>query len=316
MRAAINRETIIGRVYQHELVVKTVQNTESDNYGKEFISGKLDVAIDEEGLNVIQAHYTYVAPLTKKGAENRTFTALKKIIDGKTWMTDGKDEAMLVQLTPSIALNDFYVEDGGESTLVSTKRNEGGFVELVSVLPEDEKDRSKFEADMLITAVQEVEGNEEKHIDPHVVLRGAIFDFRGAIMPVDFVVKNEAGMKWFLDQDISNTEPMYTKVWGKIDCTVRVEKVTEDSAFGAAAVKEVRRGRKEWVVTGTAKVPYDFGDDNVLTAEEVQEKMQKRQVYLAEEKKRREEYLANRNNTSVAAGPVPTANVAAGGFQF
>ena len=173
---------------------------------------------------------------------------------------------------------------------------------------------------MLITQVTEVEANEEKKIPEHVVLRGAIFDFRGAIKPLDFVVKNEQGMKWFLDQDISPQEPMFTKVWGNIDCTVRIEQITEESAFGEAAVREVRRGRKEWVVTGTAKVPYDFGDEGVLTAEEVQTKMQERQVWLADQKKQREEWLAQQNQggtgSAFGAGPAPSAAVTAGGFTF
>ena len=322
MRQATNRETIIGRVYQHELVVKQVKNEKSANFGKDFISGKLEVAVDEEGLNVISTHYTYVAPTTKAGGENRTFTALKKIIDsGKTWVADGKDAATMIQLSPSLDLNDFYTKgDGDEDVLVSVKKNEGGFAEIVSVLPESINDRTRFEVDMLITQVTEVEANEEKQIPAHVVLRGAIFDFRGAIKPLDFVVKNEQGMKWFLDQDISPQEPMFTKVWGNIDCTVRIEQITEESAFGEAAVREVRRGRKEWVVTGTAKVPYDFGDEGVLTAEEVQTKMQERQVWLADQKKQREEWLAQQNQGSTGsafgAGPAPSAAVTAGGFTF
>ena len=322
MRQATNRETIIGRVYQHELVVKQVKNEKSANFGKDFISGKLEVAVDEEGLNVISTHYTYVAPTTKAGGENRTFTALKKIIDsGKTWVADGKDAATMIQLSPSLDLNDFYTKgDGDEDVLVSVKKNEGGFAEIVSVLPESINDRTRFEVDMLITQVTEVEANEEKQIPEHVVLRGAIFDFRGAIKPLDFVVKNEQGMKWFLDQDISPQEPMFTKVWGNIDCTVGIEQITEESAFGEAAVREVRRGRKDWVVTGTAKVPYDFGDESVLTAEEVQTKMQERQVWLADQKKQREEWLAQQNQSGTGsafgAGPAPSAAVTAGGFTF
>ena len=42
MKKAINREHIEGYVYEHNLAIKTVQNTESKNYGKEFINGTLD----------------------------------------------------------------------------------------------------------------------------------------------------------------------------------------------------------------------------------------------------------------------------------
>ena len=88
MRKNENTEHIEGRIYDHELVVKTVQNQQSPNYGKQFIAGKLAVAVDEEGINVIETHYTYVTETTKAGGKNKTFGVLKKIIDeGKTWIT-------------------------------------------------------------------------------------------------------------------------------------------------------------------------------------------------------------------------------------
>ena len=49
----INKEFIEGRLYQHNLVMKTVKNEQSAEFGKEFISGTIDIATDEEGLNVI-----------------------------------------------------------------------------------------------------------------------------------------------------------------------------------------------------------------------------------------------------------------------
>ena len=47
MRKAINNEKIEGRIYQHNLTIKKVQNQTSANYGKEFISGNLEIAVDE-----------------------------------------------------------------------------------------------------------------------------------------------------------------------------------------------------------------------------------------------------------------------------
>ena len=59
--------------------------------------------------------------------------------------------------------------------------------------------------------------------------------------------------------------------------------------------------------------PYDFGEEGVLTGEELTKAMQDRQVKLAEEKKRSEEYKAQKNNP-VAAPAAPQAK--AGGFNF
>ena len=318
MRKAINTERIEGRVYQHSLAVKTVQNQTSANFGKEFISGNIEVAVDEAGLNVIPVHFTYVTPTTSAGNENRTFTALKRILDGgKTWITDGKDEALKVRIDTAIALNDFYTQDGN---LVSVKTNEGGFVTIISELGV-EGERNTFAADMVITGVTRVEASEQNGLDAdYVAVKGAIFNFRNDLLPVEFMVKNENGMKHFEDLGVTGAEPIYTKVWGKINCGTITNEVVEESAFGEASVRTYERKTKEWVITGTAKVPYDFGDEKILTADELRKAMQDREVMLAETKKRSEEYRANRGasdtatTTSAAAAPTPTTK--AGTFNF
>ena len=303
MRKAINTERIEGRVYQHNLIIKTVQNQTSANYGKEFISGNLEVAVDEAGLNVIPVHFTYVTETTSSGNKNATYANLKKIIDdNKTWVSVGKDDAQKVRVDTAIALNDFYTQD---DTLVSVKTNEGGFVSLVNDLcPENE--RNTFASDMVITSVKRVEKDEEKNIDEdYVVVRGAIFNFRNDLLPVDFTVRHKDGMKYFEDLEVSNSEPIYTKVWGRIECRTIVNEVSEESAFGESSVRTYERKAKEWTITGTAKVPYDFGDEKVLTAAELTKAVQDREVMLAETKARSDEYRASKNAPSTPATGAP-----------
>ena len=318
MRKATNSERIEGRVYQHSLTVKTVQNQTSPNFGKEFIAGDIEIAVDEAGLNVIPVHFTYVTPTTSSGAENRTFSVLKKIIDGgKTWITNGKDEALKVRIDTAIALNDFYTQDG---TLVSTKKNEGGFVSIINGELAPENERNTFTVDMLITAVNRIEKNEEKNInEDFVTVRGAIFNFRNELLPLDFLVRNADGMKYFEDLGVTGAEPLYTKVWGRINCGTILNEVKEDSAFGESAVRTYERKIREWVITGTAKVPYEFGDENVLTADEVTKAQQDREVMLAETKKRSEEYRASKSTADNAFGTTATAPIPstkAGTFSF
>ena len=318
MRKATNSERIEGRVYQHSLTVKTVQNQTSPNFGKEFIAGDIEIAVDEAGLNVIPVHFTYVTPTTSSGAENRTFSVLKKIIDGgKTWITNGKDEALKVRIDTAIALNDFYTQDG---ILVSTKKNEGGFVSIINGELAPENERNTFTVDMLITAVNRIEKNEEKNInEDFVTVRGAIFNFRNELLPLDFLVRNADGMKYFEDLGVTGAEPLYTKVWGRINCGTILNEVKEDSAFGESAVRTYERKIREWVITGTAKVPYEFGDENVLTADEVTKAQQDREVMLAETKKRSEEYRASKSTADNAFGTTataPTPSTKAGTFSF
>ncbi len=297
MRKPQNTERIEGRIYQHDLAVKQVQNKDSANFGKDFINGNLEIATDEEGLNVIKVHFTYVTETTSKGTKNNTYTNLKKIIEeGKTWVADGKDNAMKVRVDTALALNDFY---NNNDELVSAKTNEGGFVTFINELGE-EKERNTFSVDMVITNVEHKDADDEKNIEEHAVVRGAIFNFRNALLPVDFKVKSADGMKYFEDLGATNAEPVYTKVWGKIISETSTTTQEVESAFGEAAVRTYKSTNKEWVITGTAKVPYDFGDENVLTAEELTKASQDRQTYLAEVKQRADEYKASR-----AAGNTP-----------
>ncbi len=317
MKKMINQEHIEGRIYQHDLAIKTVQNQQSANFGKEFIAGTLDIATDEEGLNVLQVHFTYVTETTKAGGKNATFITLKKIIDeGKAIITDGKDSATKVKIDTALALNDFYAQD---DSLVSIKTNEGGFVTIVGELCL-ENERNTFTTDMLITNINKIDIDEEKGItQPYVAVRGAVFNFKNALLPVEFVVRNEAGMKYFEDLDVSPAEPLFTKVWGKINATTTTIERTEESAFGEAAVKTYEKKTKEWTITGTAKIPYEYGEEKVLTSDDVTKAMQDREVYLADIKKRTDEYRAQKASTPTSASAANAMNApiaAKGGFNF
>ena len=315
MRKNINKEKIEGRLFSHSLELKTVKDQNSANFGKEYIAGKVEIAVDEEGLNVVPVHYTYVTEMTSKGAKNRTFEVLKKIItDGKDWASKGKDEAMLVKAEPALALTEFYKKD--DDTLISVKENEGGFISFVSKLEPNEAARSIFETDMLITGVTIIEPDEEKHIDEkYAELHGAVFNFKNELLPVSFVVRDEAGINYFDGLGISNSEPVYTKVWGRINCLTKTDTITEKSAFGAAAVKTVKKTSKEWLVEGVLEQAYDFGDEKVMTVDEVNAATQNRQVHLAELKKRRDEYEESKK-TGTPTGAAPSTAVKTGGFSF
>lgn len=312
-----NNVYVEGRVYQHDLKIKTVQNEKSANYGKEFIAGDLSVATDEDGLNVVTIHYTYVTPTTKAGGSNATFDALKKIIDdNKTWIQVGKDEAVKVKINSSLALNDFYNRD---NTLVSAKTIEGGFVTIVNAINVDETKRSRFNTDIVITKVTHIEADEEKGItEDFTRISGAVFNFRNAILPIDFIVRNPNGMRYFEGLDITPSEPVFTRVEGNIVSQTISKEIEEDGAFGKT-IRKVDRKLREWCVDWASPTPYEFGEENVLTIEDLQKASQDRELHLAEVKKNHEDYLASRgNSSSIIATTTPSSNIAMnmGNFTF
>ena len=320
----INTEKIEGYVYStgsnFNQLSERVSGENSKNPGTKYIAGDLDVAVDDTGLNVITIHYTYVTETYKSGQTNNTYTALKKIIDNpdKTWVNGGKDNAFKVQCTgTSIALNDFIAGDGSK---VAAIRNENGFCSIVNELG-SEAERNTFTADMLITKVTHIDADPEKNIaEDFTTVSGAIFGYGPVLLPVSFVVHNEMGMNYFENLDVTPSKPIFTKVWGKINCmTIKTER-KEESAFGEAAVQTYERKSREYVITGTAKVPYDFGDEEVLTAADVNKMTQDRQVMLAEVEKRHNERQANKAaggaNFGAATATKATQTVPEGGFVF
>lgn len=320
----INTEKIEGYVYStgsnFNQLSERVTGENSKNPGTKYIAGDLDVAVDDAGLNVITIHYTYVTETYKSGQTNNTYTALKRIIDNpdKTWVNGGKANAFKVQCTgTSIALNDFIAGDGSK---VAAIRNENGFCSIINELG-SETERNTFTADMLITKVTHIDADPEKNIaEDFTTVSGAIFGYGPVLLPVSFVVRNEMGMNYFENLDVTPSNPVFTKVWGRINCmTIKTER-TEESAFGEAAVQIYERKSREYVITGTAKVPYDFGDEEVLTAADVNKMTQNRQVMLAEVEKRHNERQANKAtggvNFNAVAAKKATQAVPEGGFVF
>lgn len=321
MRKNLNSMQVIGRIHSfgengRNMLELKVSGEKSKNPGTEFISGTINVATDEAGLNVIPVHFTYVtATYAKSGAANKNFTTLKNLIsNGKTWIDHGKDGATKVKIDGALALNEFYVEENGEDRLVSAKVNEGSFIDIVNELPADESERATFKTDMLITRTKMVEADEEKGTDAYVEVGGAIFNFRNALLPITFTVRNPQGMNYFESLDIEPSEPVYTKVWGKINCSTEKKTTTEESAFGEAKVTTYEKKVRDWVITGCSREGYAFGDEEVLTVADINTAMQDREVYLADIKKRAEDYKAQNATATPAAPEAPKAKV--GGFTF
>ena len=309
MRKMINKTYIEGLLYEHKLELKE-SGPNSKNPGTKFISGTIDIATDNAGVNIVPVHFTYVTEKTAKGSTNATFTTLMNIIDQKfgTVMGNGKDNAVKLRIDSALGLNEFYSDRNGTEELVSVKRNEGGFVHVADSLTEDENARNTFTCDMLITNVSIKEADEEKNLPEKAIIKGAIFDFRGSLLPVEFSAINPKAIAYFESLEASSKNPTLTKLWGRQVSETIVRTITEESAFGEDSVREVKSSRKDFVITGASKEPYEWDTEETITANELAEIIANRETYLATMKQRQDEYKASQG-----------ANVAApsnAGFNF
>ena len=274
MKKMINKSHVEGFLYECTLEEKTSAE------GKVYISGKVSVEVSEDNIVTVDL---FESAITKAGAGNKKYPAVKALITAPSILANGRETAVKVRIDSALDLNDWYRPDG---ELISSLRNFGGFVHIIA----DNKftPAATFETDILITSTQDdMSKAEDGTMEPNgnLVVNGFIFNYANAIMPVKLLVENEAGVKFFQNME-QNT---FTKVWGNmITQEVKTSKV-EESAFGEDKVVEYTNTKKKYVITGTNKEPYMFGDENVLTVQEVQTALANRNVKLAEAKARSEQ---------------------------
>lgn len=311
-KTMINTVHLEGFLYEHDLEAK-VSGPASKNPGTPYIAGSISIATDPDCLNIVKVYYSYTTATTSKGNENRTYGTLKNILDGvlKTVMAHGKENATKVRVDSAVSLNEFYSDRNGTEEFVSVKRNEGGFIHVTDVLSEDPAARSKFECDMIISNVRRVEGDPDKETTDKVIVKGVIFDFRKAILPVEFTVTREDGMAYFEGLEASQSNPVFTKVWGLVVSETGVKKIEEESAFGAPTIKEVPTSYKDYIINAANPTPYPWDDESTITAEEFTKAISEREIYLATLKQRREDY-----KKSQSAATANVAAPAAGSFNF
>ena len=297
-----NETHIEGILYEHALEAK-VTGPNSKAPGTNFISGTISIATDDAMTNIVPVHFTYVTEKTSKGGVNATYSLLQNIIDGVvgTYMQDGPDKAAKLRVDSAIGLNEFYTDRNGKEELVSVKTNEGGFVHTTNVLAEKETDRNTFKCDMVITQVTHIDADDERKTPEKAIIKGVVFNFRNEILPVEFTATNAGAMAYFEDLGATVSNPVFTKVWGRQVSEVIKREIREESAFGEDSVREVQSTRKDFVITGAAKEPYEWDSEDTILASELTTAIANRETYLATMKQRRDEYKASKGQATPAA---------------
>ena len=305
-----------GVLYQHNLSLK-VTGENSKNPGVQFINGTIDIATDDALTNIVTVHFSYVTPTyARSGSANATFTALQNIINGVTCnvMEHGIDRAAKLRIDSQVGLNEFFSNRNGADELVSQKRNEGGFIHVVQTIAAVEGMRDTFNTDMIITGCRRVEADPDRGTEEKMFVKGYVFDFRNALLPVEYVLYAPEGMDHFESFEASEKNPVFVCVNGhQVSKTVTTVQQGETSGWGESFAQEVTTSQREFVITGT-KEPYEWDDETTITAKEYKEALQNREIVIADIKRRQEEYqLSRAQNTPSFANNAPAG---AGGFNF
>lgn len=310
MKKMINKVNLQGYIYEHKLE-KKVTGEGSKAPGTEYIAGTIDIATDNDCLNIVPVHFTYITAITGGGKENATYKTLEQILSGAvgTVMSVGKENAGKVRVDTALNLNEFYTDRSGKEELVSAKRNEGGFVHLITALEDDNDKRNQFECDIVITGARRIEADPEKNTSEKVIIKGAIFDFRNALLPVEFSVTNSRAMDYFEGLEATSKNPVFTKLRGRQISETITREIKEESAFGEPSIRTVKSTRKDFVIHWAQSTPYEWDTEETITVAEMNEAITARATYLATIKQRQDEYKASKTGTIIKAP-------AAGAFNF
>lgn len=297
MKQFINNVHVEGYIFSHSLQAR-VTGEQSKNPGTPFIQGIINVATDDQGMNVVPVSFTYVTErYARSGKENATYKVLQQILSGtQNTFEEVGTSALKVRIDGDVEINDFLGRDG----MVAAKRVRGSFCHLSN----DVDFKAFFETDMLIAEVtlREVEDGED-----YMNIRGYAFNFRGDVLPVTYTIKNPDGIKYFENCEISNANPLLTRVWGNIISTTVETKNEIESAFGGPQVNITTRTLRSWQIEGCAAEPYEYDDESTITVDEFKQKLVEREEHVAAEKKRAEDYQAS-HNASASAFTAPTSN--------
>lgn len=284
MKKMENKTHIEGLLYE-----STLQERTAEDDGRKSISGKLSIQISE--TNIVDVDI-FEGEITKAGTKNKKYDTLKSLIGANSVVNNGADNATKIKIDSALSVRDWYFNGQAGTTL----RNLNGFIHIVPTV----QPNATFEVDMLITSTTEETKKEGDEIVPTgaLIVNGFIFDFAKKIMPVKFVVDIKEGVEYF-----SNLEPnTLTKVWGEQVTQQDKTSKTEKSAFGADKVVEYVTTKKKLIITGTNEEPYEFGEENILTVDEVKKALADRNVYLETVKTRAQEKTAPTNNTKADFG--------------
>lgn len=285
-----NKVNIRGYVFSHKL-----KENVSKKDGRAYINGTINIATDENAINVIGVNF-FVFERKKDNGINQTFTTLKQIISSDSTVENcGVGNATRVRISASVDINDFYNKSG---QLVSGKRVNGSFIHILKADETIGNTPAYFELDALFQNAADKEYNGRQYLQ----LKGFTFNYRKDIVPITLNISSEQGMNYFLGEDISAQNPYFGRVWGQIISTVEtVEKQVDNAnvAFGDPAVQASTRTSRSWEIEG-ANLNEGLSEATI-TQEELNEAMKVRQTKLAELQQ------ANSNSAFVSTPVAATA---------
>jgi hypothetical protein len=251
---------MVGRLYSYSL-----EETETKD-GVPAIRGRVILEVDPDGTQVdLQVYASETFP---SGDKSPQFELLSGILDG-TYKTVLEDEANAQFLSTSGEIEVQYFASRNTDKEVGRSQRVPSKLKLAK----NKLHKNKWKADVLITAIKEIEADEEKGYPRYVRMNGYIVHSKNTrdgnkwlknaenLVEVQFQAHKEAAIEYLLSLEATPQQPYFVSVWGIIEQSKRI--VTNSNAFGEPEVTEYNTTR--WEITGQSEAPYEFGEETIMS---------------------------------------------------
>lgn len=294
----LNKTTVSGYIFNLEgssdwdKLQKRTTGENSKNPGQDYISGVISIATDDEALNVVQVHFSFVTPeWGKSGKKNQNYDFLLDLIERqdngtlKTFETS-KTDAEKITVTGDLSLNEFIDK---EDNFVAVKQIRGTFVGNMSAR---DTMGAFFDLEALISnaSMREVEDG-----DDYMNISGYAFNFRNELLPIQLTVRIPGGVKFFENADISSKNPFLGKISGQVVSNIITIAKDESDLDGFGEAKPTTRSIRAWDVS-SARRTLEFDDDGDLNLAEMKKLVADRADHEAEVRKQIEDRKAARGD--------------------
>lgn len=241
-----NNVSLMGKLYNYKL-----EERQSDNGS--YIFGTVTLEVDDKGT-IVDAQF-FATPTYKSGKPNRTYTTLEEMIAGNyNTVVDNGDEADWLEFSGASIDSSYFPSQREQGEVATAQRIRGSFINANRT----HRYGNKWKLDFVITQIQDVEADEEKHYPRYVKVSGySVNDYAGRVDEVRFQARDEAAMNYISGLTATPNEPYFVSTWGEIRNVISTS-VTKN-AFGEDEVSEYTN--TQWVITGMNPEPYEMFEE-------------------------------------------------------
>lgn len=259
-----NDVQMTGYVFNSDFRKGVTKATNKWHPNEGYISGTVNVATDDQALNVVPVNFFAYEKRTDKDGNkipNETYETLEQIISGQTYERVA-NQAMKVRISGTVDTNDFYSTRNNK--LITSQRVNGRFIHIanqnMTVTP------ASFNVNMVVVGAVE---KEPEGRAPFMEVKGYVFNYNGSrLFPVTFECYDSSGINFIQSLDVSSSNPSVLNLWGNIQTTIielqSAEQEAVSAGFGVrpSVSTGMTKTIRSWVITGAdAERCPQFGEE-------------------------------------------------------